>query len=180
MDFYIPILESQRLKLRELTETDVTVEYINWLNDPEVNQFLELRFISHTLESVKKEIQIIKQQKNIYFWAIIESQSNRHIGNIKLGPINPYHNSAEIGLLIGEKSCWGKGYGTESIRLVVQFAFQKLKLHKLTAGFYALNMGSQKAFRKNGFIIEGRLKDQYGYENQYMDGIKVGLINSDE
>ena len=92
--------------------------------------------------------------KDNIFLAIVLKDNKKHIGNIKIGPINWYHRLAEIGIMIGEKDCWGKGYAAEAISLLADFAFSKLNLHKLTAGCYEQNQGSLKAFQKAGFEVE--------------------------
>src|SRR5262249_39270580 len=112
------------------------------------------------------------------FLAIILKEGDRHIGNIKLGPIQWIHRFADIGLLIGEKDCWGRGYATEAIRLVTDYAFCELNLHKLAAGCYDLNQGSIKAFQKVGFIVEGVRKQRFYYRKSYIDEILLGLVNT--
>src|SRR5205085_6708203 len=92
-----------------------------------------------------------------FFFAIIEKSTGEHIGNIKIdSTVNPFwdHLVGEVGLLIGEKSCWGKGYGSEAIRLITSFAFEHLKLQKLTATCFAINVGSDIAFVTAGYKLD--------------------------
>lgn len=96
-----------------------------------------------------------------------------------MGPLNSIHSYAEIGLLIGEKQCWGKGYGSEAIGLVLEYAFKNLNIHRLTAGAYANNLGSIKAFEKNGFIIEGTYRNHVLHNGVFVDCIRMGIINPD-
>ena len=102
---------------------------------------------------------------------------DKHIGNIKLGPINWIYRIADIGVLIGEKDCWGEGYATEAIALIKEYAFNVLGLHKLTAGSIGLNEGSVKAFQKNNFKIEGVRKKHAFINGSYVDAILLGLVN---
>ncbi len=80
--------------------------------------------------------------------------------------------------MIGEKGCWGKGYGTEVIELILDFAFNKLNLYKVTAGVVADNLGSIKAFQKAGFEIEGRMKSQDFSDGVFRDAVYMGLVNT--
>ena len=112
------------------------------------------------------------------FFAIILNEGVRHIGNIKLGPINPFHRYGDIGIIIGDKKSWGKGFAKEAIALLMDTAFKKLKLHKVTAGCYAPNKGSQKAFLANGFRVAGIRKNQYRSGNGYCNEILLEKINS--
>lgn len=75
-----------------------------------------------------------RENNHSFLFKIICNNSNCHIGNIKIGPINPHHNYADISYFIGEKSLWGKGIATEAIQLILKYAFEELKLHKVTAG----------------------------------------------
>ncbi|MDC4205803.1 MAG: GNAT family protein [Candidatus Manganitrophus sp.] len=96
-----------------------------------------------------------------------------------MGPIQWIHRLADIGLLIGEKDCWGKGYATEAIQLVSDYAFNVLNLHKVAAGCYGPNEGSARAFQKAGFVVEGVRKEQFYTNGSYVDDILLGLIRPD-
>jgi RimJ/RimL family protein N-acetyltransferase len=110
------------------------------------------------------------------FFAIIEKSTGQHIGNVKIGHIQPVHRSADVGIIIGEKSCWGKGYATETLQLAAAYAAQTLKLHKLWAGIYADNFGSQQAFLRAGFEEEGRFAAHWFFDGHYVDGLQMGLL----
>ena len=94
----------------------------------------------------------------------------RHIGNIKLGPIDWNQGFGDIGFIIGAKECWGKGYAAESIQLLAGYAFGSLKLHKLTASCYAVNIGAIKTLKKAGF--EQLEKD----DKYFSDGKAVDVV----
>jgi len=171
------ILQGKRIMLRSLTEADITEEYLSWLNDPEVMAYMESKHLTHTMISLKKFVAETIKDKSTIFLAIIAD--NKHIGNIKLGPINTIHKHGDIGIMIGNKAYWGKGHATEAIKLLVQFAFKELHLHKLTAGFYSNNAASIKAFMNAGFREEGRLKQQFRFGQGYVDKVCLGLIQEE-
>ena len=172
----IPILQGERIYLRRLTEDDVSDDYVRWMNDPEINQYLESRFHTHTIESTRAFIRSVTNENN-YQFGIFVKETGKHIGNIKIGSINQYHKYADIGFLIGEKNYWGKGIATEAIKLVTDFAFNTLKLHKLFGGLYSPNVGSLHAFQKNGYEQEGIKKSQYLLNGVYYDDIMFGKVN---
>jgi [ribosomal protein S5]-alanine N-acetyltransferase len=169
-------LESERLYLRAVQSNDVDEAYRRWMNDATINKYLESRFFPHTSETLKDYVQGKLNDNENPFFAIILKENDRHIGNIKLGPINTIHRFADIGIIIGEKDCWGKGYATEAIRLIVKYGFNTLNLHKITAGFYEPNIQSMKAFIKAGFIQEGVRKNHCYCDGKYVDDILVGLV----
>ncbi|RJP27599.1 MAG: N-acetyltransferase [Candidatus Omnitrophota bacterium] len=172
-------IKGEKIFLREVDFTDVNEQYLRWMNDREINQYLESRFFPQSLEKLEAFVRSMKESKQHVFLAIIDNLANEHIGNIKLGPIDWIHRRAEIGFLIGNKSYWGKGYATEAIRLVVQYAFDTLNVHKVTAGCYSTNVGSVKAMEKVGFMQEGVLKEHCFCNGRYVDIIRFGIIKSE-
>lgn len=174
-----PILYGERIYLRRLTENDVSEDYVRWMNDPDINQYLESRFYTHTIESTKAFIRSVTNDNN-YQFGIFTKDENKHIGNIKVGGINLYHRYADIGFLIGEKDYWGMGIATEAIGLATDFAFNTLKLHKLWGGAYSPNVGSVKAFIKNSYEQEGIKRSQYLCNGEYVDDIMYGKVNPNE
>ena len=174
----VPI-EGPRLVLRELTVTDVTEAYCRWLNDAAVTEFLESRFAPQNYDTIAEYVASIGNSPDSILFAMIERRASRHIGNIRLGPIDHNHRYAEIGLLIGERDCWGVGYAREAITLIRDYAFDRLGLHRLTAGCYAPNKGSEIAFLKAGFRVEGRRRHHYLLNGTYVDGVLLGMMKSD-
>jgi RimJ/RimL family protein N-acetyltransferase len=168
---YSPFLSGQRLYLREVRPEDVNENYYHWMNDPEVMHFLESRFFPNPAESLRQYVAGKQGDRNNIFLAIVLQENHRHIGNIKLGPIDWIHRLGEVGILIGEKDCWGHGYATEAIGLLAEYAFNRLNLHKVTAGCYGNNEGSTRAFEKAGFVREGVRKQHF-----FCDGARVDLI----
>jgi len=166
--------------LRKFRMKDVNKNYLKWINDKEVTKYLESRFDTHSISSLMKYVKNILKNCNIMFFAIVDKEKNKHIGNLKIGPINKNHRFAEIGIMIGEKEYWGKGYGQEAIELAVKYSFLKLKLHKLTAGCYSNNLGSLNAFKKAKFKVECTQKLHYLYSNTYIDGIRLAIIKNNK
>ena len=141
---------------------------------------METRFFPQGKAALWEYMKVHLNKPNVPWFAICLQQNDAHIGNIKLGPINFYHRTADVSYFIGEKECWGKGYATEAIGLVVWFAFEVLGLCKLSAGTYANNVGSQKALQNNRFAREGVLRKQVILEGvQREDVFKFGLLQEE-
>ena len=170
-------LEGEHVLLRELQPSDVTDSYLRWMNDHEIMRYTESRFKKHSYDDLVSYIKNLNRKENV-FLAIILKETNTHIGNIKIGPINWNHRTADVGIIVGEKTHWGKRIATEAIQLIVQYAFSELSVHKLTAGCYAKNVGSFKAFLKAGFSLEGIRKEQFVCEGTYTDEYILGITNS--
>ena len=170
------MIESGRILLRPVTLEDVNENYLCWMNDPEVMRYTESRFQPHSLESIRDYVQSVQKEPANLFLAIIEKESGNHIGNVKIGHINPMHHSADVGIIIGNKACWGRGYASETLELVATYAAETLQLHKLWAGIYANNLGSIQAFLRAGFVLEGRFAGHWFCEGEYVDGVQLGLL----
>ncbi len=138
-----------RVILRVLDDHDATIEYANWLNDPEVNKYLETR--ETTIAELKKYIQEKLQSPACLFFGIFSKMENTHIGNVKLEPIDFERKIGTVGILIGNKEYWGRGIATESIELLSRFAFDTLHLEKLTLGVIRENVAAIRAYEKCGF-----------------------------
>jgi ribosomal-protein-alanine N-acetyltransferase len=149
----------------------VTDAYVSWLNDPDVNQFLESRFTKHTLESTRDYVTRTLESPDNLFLGIHSTELARHVGNIKIGPINKQHRTGEVGIMIGDKSAWGRGIGTAAIKAMSEIARTDLGLRKVTAGCYASNGGSQWAFEKAGYMVEGVRRKQF-----LLDGAEEDLV----
>ncbi len=173
-------LEGTNLLLRTLRPADAEGPYHRWMNDSEITMHLESRFAAHSVEEIRNYIETTVSDPLHIFLAICQKSDGRHIGNIKLGPITHPHRYGDIGLIIGEKDCWGRGYATEAISMISDHAFGQLKLHKLTAGCYSTNMGSARAFEKAGFHIEGCRVSHYWQHDRYVDCILLARHNAAE
>jgi RimJ/RimL family protein N-acetyltransferase len=173
---YKPFIQGDRIYLREVRLSDVNENYYRWMNDPDVIDFLEVRFFPNSIERIESYVRTMEEDPDSLFMAIILKENDEHMGNIKLGPINWIHRFADLSLFIGEKKFWGKGYAPEAIGLAVDHAFNTLNLQKVTAGVYANNMGSLRAFKKAKFLKEGLRKHHRFYRGHYVDEVCLAIV----
>lgn len=109
-------------------------------------------------------------------FAIVAKQNDRLIGTIGIHEIDWIHRHGSISVVIGEKASWGQGLGSEAVSLIVRHAFRKLNLHRLTAGMWSSNLHCRSCFGKNGFQLEGTLRDSYFFDGRYVDHWVLGLL----
>lgn len=171
-----PPIRSSRLILRTLNETDIGERYLSWLGEDEINRYLEVRFTGQTVSGLRQYVASLNDSKDSLFLGLFIGDSGVHIGNIKLGPVNPHHKRADMGIVIGDRDYWGQGLAPEAIEAVAEYAFTVLGLHKLTAGVYEENEGSRQAFLKAGFVEEGRLSEHWLCDGAWQDGILLGRV----
>lgn len=170
-------METERTGLRPLSVADATDEYLGWLNDHEVTRGLETGVFPSTKESLLDFIQKTSGSRENIIFAIIDKTRNKHIGNIKLGNINWIHRHGELGILIGDKQAWGKGYGTDACKLLVDYAFSKLNLHKVWLAVFSNNPAAIRVYRKLDFHEEGRLREHVYTEGKFEDKILMSVFN---
>lgn len=163
------------LKLRELVESDVTDEYLSWFQDDIVTRFLEAKNLKK--QEVLEYIWKGRDTKTFFIYAICDRISEKHIGNLKIGPIDKINQISDLVTVIGDKNFSGRGLGSKAIEMGNRIAFENFGLRKLTGGIYSDNIASIKAYLRAGWIIEGRLVGHYVKNGKYMDRVIVSCFN---
>ncbi len=162
------MIKSKKLYLKKLTKSDITTKYVNWLNDTNINKYLEARHFTHTLKSQRKYISEIINSKSTLIFGIF-TNDNIHIGIIKIGPIDDINKFTEISYLIGDKNFLRKGYSYNSIKICENFIFKKLKILKISAGVYSNNIASIQLLKKLGYKKEFTKKKHLIFNDKRID-----------
>jgi RimJ/RimL family protein N-acetyltransferase len=164
----------ERIYLRPLKISDASRRYCRWLNDEEVNRYLETK--SATIAGLKKYIAKKIASPNCFFVGIFDKKKKKHIGNIKLEPIDWERKGTEYGIVIGEKNYWGKGFGEEATRLIIDYAFNQLGLNEMYLGVIPQNKNAVELYKRLGFKTTGVKKDAFYYKGKTFDHIRMVLI----
>ncbi len=106
----------------------------------------------------------------------LNKQGNKPIGTIGLHQINNKDQNAEFGIAIGEKECWEKGYGTEATRLIIEYGFKQLNLHRISSTAFEYNERSINLHKKIGFQEEGRRRKARFKDGQFWDEVMFGIL----
>ena len=170
------VLSGNQIYLRQISLDDCNENYVAWLNDADVNQYLETKWSEQNIGTIKSFVETQIENDHSVLFAIISKENDKHIGNIKIGPVHPHYRHADISYFIGDKAYWHKGIATEAIKLVCKYGFEKLSLHRIEAGAYDCAIGSWKALEKCGFKREGVFKDQVLFNGQFIDIYRYGLL----
>jgi [ribosomal protein S5]-alanine N-acetyltransferase len=171
-------LESEQIYFKALSIEDVQ-EIHDYASDIEVSRFIGWNLMN-TLHETRELIEIMlkRESEGTHLYASIVLKSTRAIvGTAMIFNFDHEANQAEIGYVF-HKNHWGKGYGTEAVALMNDFAFTSLNLHKLHASVVDANIGSARILEKNGYKLEGRLKDHYFIEDKYYDSLLFGKIKN--
>lgn len=151
-------IEGERVRLKVLTTEDASEEYAGWLNDPEVNKHLETK--GTTLSELTKYIQEKLESDNAIFFGIYWKGNDKHIGTVKLEPIDMEHGRATMGILIGDKEYWGRGIAVEVTNMMVYFVFGTLELPEINLGVRPDNAPAIRVYEKCGFTIFAEEENQ--------------------
>lgn len=152
MSTQVPVLHTQRLTLTALNTSFCTEDYVNWMNDLQVNAFLETGG-DYTLQQLRNYLEEVEKNPKL-FWAILFTTSGKHIGNIKIDPVNRERNCGEYGMMIGDTSFWYKGLAKEASQAVIQYCFTQLGLARIELGVLENNHAAIALYRKLGFVVD--------------------------
>ena len=171
-------LESKRLIYEPLSIEYLSEDYVSWLNDPEVNRYMETCG-GYTIDSLRKYLEKVTDS-DMLFWAIHLKGGMAHIGNIKVDPVEWQHRRGEIGTLIGDKTKWGNGYATEAKKTIIDYCFSELDLIKITSGCHAKNTGTLRVNEKLGFVIEGTFRKHLFKNGERVDTVRMAIFNPNQ
>ena len=169
---YIKKLVGKKCYLSPIDIEDAE-KYTVWLNDLEVIDNLTL---ASSVITVYEEKELLKKLSKEHNYAIIDNETNLLIGNIGFMNINHLHNTAELGIFIGDKSYWGKGYGQEAITLLVDYAYKKLNLHNILLRVYSYNERAIACYTKVGFKKCGEIRQGFIRNRKYYNIILMDIL----
>ena len=147
----------------------------SWVNDVELARLLDRAYPVSEQDHEHWYTTLVGRNDCVFF-AIETLSSNQHIGNVWLWAIDWRHSKAELRILIGDHEAIGKGYGSEAIRLVCEYAFSRLNLHKIYAYVLSINPRARRAFEKVDFKLEGTLRSDRWANGQYIDVYLLGFL----
>jgi [ribosomal protein S5]-alanine N-acetyltransferase len=150
--------------------------YFDWMQDPDVLRYLEVRFADRSREGLRTFVEGCLLNPDQHLFSIRLAADGRHVGNIKL-QVDSRHRRGDIGILIGDSMQRGRGMGIQAIEAVCRYAYEVLGLRKVTAGCYAPNLASIKAFTRAGFVIEATRPSHFVFENVRVDGVFMARLN---
>lgn len=153
-----PRIEGARVWLQPFTEADLTPAYLGWLSDPVATRYSNQRFARHTRESSLAYLHSFDGSPNFFF-----SVRRRNDG-LALGTMTAYvalnHGTADMGILIGERSVWGQGYGLDAWSSLLGWLLTERGLRKVTAGTLDCNAPMLRLMEKSGMHAEGARRRQ--------------------
>lgn len=171
------MIEGNKVILREITLDD-TDDIIRWRNNPNVKKNFCIQS-DFTIEGHTKWYNTMILTGKVKQFVIIDRQAGFSVGSVYLRDIDYTNKKAEYGIFIGEDSCRGKGLGSEAAKLIIEFGFNNLKLHKIFLRVFSNNVTAINSYKKAGFDIEGVFKDDICLgDGKFQDMTFMAIINN--
>ena len=157
-------------------------EEVHWQRDSE---FVRLESVDPAMMFSEKKLKQWIEERNEkgfdpkrYPFSIRTLKEDKLIGFVGLW-VDMIHSEAWVGIGIGEREFWGKGYGTEAMKLCLQYAFTELNLYRVSLGLHDYNPRALKSYEKAGFRLEGRSRKDTLREGRRTDGLWMGILRDE-
>jgi RimJ/RimL family protein N-acetyltransferase len=174
------MIYGKRIRFRSPEREDLPI-FVNWINDPEVRVGLSLFLpISMAQEEGWFE-EVLKRpvEEQPLTIEVNEKGNWIPIGNVGLFNIDPIVRSAEVGIMIGNKDYWDKGYGTEAMQLILKHGFEILNMNRIFLRVYENNPRAIRCYEKTGFFNEGRMRQAMYTEGKYFDILLFSVLREE-
>lgn len=162
-----PFIVGERLYLRPLEPGQDNHLYSTWLNDEEIRRYFSVYPTSDARG--KERIENLYKSFGHVIFGVVRIEDNSLIGLVGLKDINTLNQSAEFYVIIGDRSAWGKGYGTEATKLMIRYGFMELNLNRIQTQDMEENIGGWRADEKAGFKYEGTIREAIMRFGKYHD-----------
>ena len=170
---YFKKLVGQKCYLSPVDPGDVEI-FTAWLNDLEVTRNLNLATQNVTLVTEKAALERLAQDGHVY--SIVDLETDALIGNLGLTGIDHINRRCVIGIFIGNKEYWGKGYGAEAMRLLLGYAFDYLNMNNIMLTVYEFNERAYACYKKIGFNEIGRRRKAICREARFYDHVFMDIL----
>jgi RimJ/RimL family protein N-acetyltransferase len=172
------VLEGALVRLRPEAAEDIPL-FVRWFSDPDVLHWLHLSEMpSATIESETEKFERHQREPGRIDW-VIETAAGVPVGGVSLVGIDDVHGRAEVGISIGEKECWKRGLGTDTLRTVLRHAFTALGLRRVTLIADADNERAIACYEKCGFRMEGLLREHRLRYGKPLDMVAMAILAED-
>jgi RimJ/RimL family protein N-acetyltransferase len=169
----------EKVRLREYRKEDIPLR-IKYINDPELQKYLVSDTpYPMTLHEEEKWFESISALGDTYKFAIETSEGCRFIGGCSINDVDWKNSVATVGIFIGNKEFWGKGYGTDAMTTLISFIFAQMNINKIRLTCYSFNDRAIKSYEKCGFKVEGVLRQEMFKDGKYHDKIAMGVLREE-
>ncbi|MEO6714206.1 MAG: GNAT family protein [Mycobacteriales bacterium] len=171
--------DGELVRFRALEPGDAE-RMLGWINDPDVTSGLAVRYPM----SLANEVEWVETNKSLNYgnavFAVETIADALHIGGIDIRThAGPENRKGELGLMIGDKSVWGQGYGKDMVRTACRFGFEEMNLHRIELWVHGTNERATHVYESVGFVREGVARDGWYQGGRYVDMVLMGMLRSE-
>lgn len=174
------IIYGKRIRLRAVEREDVK-KFHEWVNDPEVTQGLQMYLPMSMVDEENWFERVSKgdpKEKPLAI-EIRKGKNWKMIGNCGVFGISSTNRSAELGIMIGAKEEWNRGYGAEAMTLLLRHCFETLNLNRACLRVYEENVRAVRSYEKAGFVLEGRQREAVYKRGKYDNILFMSVLRSE-
>lgn len=169
----------EKVRLREYRREDISIR-AKYINDSEIEKLLvsEIPY-PVTLNEEEKWFESISAFKDTYRFAIETLDASVYIGDCGINSVDWKNSVVGVTIFIGNKDFWGKGYGTDAMKILLNFIFLQMNINKVRLYVYSFNERAIKSYEKCGFKREGILREEIFKDGKYYDTIAMGILRKE-
>lgn len=171
------MLTGKLVNLRSVEPSDYVV-LARWANDSAVMSYWGRPGSTLSMSEIMQREQLEAGRGNSRKY-IIETREGLAIGQIDYYDLDWQARSAWTSILIGDADHWGGGYGTDAMRTLLDYLFRQLGLHRVSLNVHESNTRAQRSYGKNGFVVEGVMRDWGYYDGSWVNGLLMSVIDRD-
>lgn len=177
------LLTGKLVRLSAVDPAELGKAYAKWNQDSELTRYLDARLVSlHSVKAISDhfEKELKEQPSTEYPFTIRALDDDRLLGDIGLYVIHNWGpGDAFVGLGIGDRENWGKGYGTDAMNVALRYAFTELNLRRVTLNVFEYNPRAIRSYEKTGFQHEGRLRQALLRDGKRWDMLYMGILREE-
>lgn len=165
--------------LRPAEKSDLET-FVAWFADAEMSGMLGMRApLSVAIEEQWFTRAVENQGKDHFHFVMCLIENQRPIGTISLMQVDRENGNAGVGIAIGEKELWGKGYGTDAMNALLDFAFGEIRLERVWLDVYDFNTRAMRSYEKSGFVTEGTQRHAHYSFGKYNDVVLMAILRDE-
>jgi RimJ/RimL family protein N-acetyltransferase len=169
------MLEGQLVRLRAIERGDLPT-IIGWINDPQVTEYLQFEPPMSLEDEEAWYAHMIKSRDKAF---AIETLDGRLIGDIGLMGLDWRNRKTDIGIMIGERDAWSRGYGSDTIMVLLRYLFEELGLNRVGLYVDVTNHHAMRCYDRCGFQFEGVVRQHRFKNGRYVDSIMMAMLRQD-
>lgn len=174
----VVFLEGKRVDLRPVEAADMPV-FARWMNDPETRGLTGETKPTGPADVSEWMDRVMKESESRVWFAVVERESGRVIGETGLLRMFYPWRTTDLTIIIFDREARGKGYGTEVMEIMLDYAFGYLNFHRISIGVVGFNEKALRFYERIGFKTEGIQRDGYYYNHRYYDFVMMSILEDE-